>query len=78
MRENDRCHLTPKRWTKFCPATVLADKEIVSIYRNIRSLINMQSCQFSCNLMLHRMSLVGLIHIPMLVGALNSTIVFLF
>ncbi len=49
-----------------------------SRYRNIRSLINTQSYQFSRNLMLRRMSLVGLMDIPMLVSALNSTIIFLF
>jgi hypothetical protein len=43
----------------------------------ICSLINTQSCQFSHNLMLRRMSVVGLIQIPTLVSALNSTIVFL-
>jgi hypothetical protein len=48
------------------------------IYRTIRSLINTQSCQLRENLALRRMSLVGLIHIPTLVSALNSTIVFLF
>jgi hypothetical protein len=47
-------------------------------YRTIRSLINMQSCQFSRNLTLPRMSLVGSIDIPTLGSALNSPILFLF
>jgi hypothetical protein len=38
----------------------------------------MQSKQSQENLTLRRTSLVGLSHIPMLVSALNSTIVFLF
>ncbi len=47
-------------------------------YRNIRSISNTQYKQFSHNLTLRRMSLVSLMDIPMLVSALNSTIVFLF
>jgi hypothetical protein len=47
-------------------------------YRRIRGVSNMQSKQSRENLTLRRTSLVGLSHIPTLVSALNSTIVFLF
>jgi hypothetical protein len=46
--------------------------------RTICSISNNQSWQLQENLTLRRTSLLGLDHIPMLVGALNSTIVFLF
>jgi hypothetical protein len=48
------------------------------MYHTIRSLINMQPCQLQKNQMLRRMSLIGLVCIPTLVDALNSTIIFLF
>ncbi len=47
-------------------------------YRRIRGVSNMQSKQSQENLMLRRTSLVGLSHIPTLLSALNSTILFLF
>ncbi len=47
-------------------------------YRRIRNVSNTQSKQSREYFTLRRTSLVGLIHIPMLVSALNSTIVFLF
>ncbi len=44
----------------------------------MRSLINTQPCQLQGNQTLRRMSLIGLVLIPTLVRALNSTIIFLF